>query len=752
MVTYRASKSRSQGRDGYCIQFNHPVAKTKQGKPLKVRRGLGTQDEAEADQRIEEMNRLLTDQRMWTASAKATAAARGYSDVIVRAFFDPLEPSLADGWSSREEVLPLPSPQDGYSRIQLLGATGAGKTTLLRQFIGSDPTKERFPSTSTAKTTVADTEIILAPGDFSAVVTFISRDIARLYVEECVVRALAQAIYAQPDDKILRELLEHRDQRFRLSYLLGKRARPEGTDEEDDDAEEAQEAGEVEVTPSERAQHTAFLEHTLAKTKELATSLQLNMERDLGQRAAELAASDRDAFVDLVQEQAYQDDAVSELVESLMLEVARRFDHAAGGQIEHAMDGWPVRWTTTVRKESRADFIKHINRFTSNYAPNFGKLLTPLVEGIRVRGPFQPAWVEGDEIPPLVLMDGEGLGHTSHSASSLPTSLTEGFTRADVILLVDNATQPMLTAAQVALRTISAMGHDRKLAIAFTHFDLVRGDNLDSVEARREHVARSLENALSTMEEGGMRETIRGLRRNLEGRSFFLPSMQELLGRQTPRTKRRSEADLGGLLRLCLTAIELPEGTPGVPVYDLANFVICVAKSMTAFQRSWDGRLGLKHRPGSPTEHWTRVKALARRFAEFGLDSYDTMRPVADLLRDLAEGLADFIATPRAWKQTNVSKEAKQRAVESVRQKMAERVREFASANLQLDPRPDWTEAWVLSGPGSTSQRAREIWAIYEKAAPDISEVPSQDSAFALDTLRRLFREAVQEAGGEVME
>ncbi len=83
---------------------------------------------------------------------------------------------------------------------------------------------------------------------------------------------------------------------------------------------------------------------------------------------------------------------------------------------------------------------------------------------------------------------------------------------------------------------------------------------------------------------------------------------------------------------------------------------------------------------------------------------------------------------------------------------MAERVREFASANLQLDPRPDWTEAWALSGPGSTSQRAREIWAIYEKAAPDISEVPSQDSAFALDTLRRLFREAVQEAGGEVME
>ncbi len=39
----------------------------------------------------------------------------------------------------------------------LLGTTGAGKTTLVRQFLGTDPATERFPSTSTAKTTVADT-------------------------------------------------------------------------------------------------------------------------------------------------------------------------------------------------------------------------------------------------------------------------------------------------------------------------------------------------------------------------------------------------------------------------------------------------------------------------------------------------------------------------------------------------------------------------------------------------------------------
>lgn len=751
-TTYLASKSRSQGREGYCVQFNHPVAKTRQGKPVKVRRGLKTQDESEADRLVAEMNKLLADPRMWTASARATAVARGCPEVIAKAFFDPLEPKVNDGWAAREALLPLPSPADGYSRVQLLGATGAGKTTLLRQFIGADPTKERFPSTSTAKTTVADMEIILAPEEFRAVVTFLSRDIARLYVEECVVRALAQAIEGQPDDRILRELLEHREQRFRLSYVLGKRSRPDDQDDDDEEEVDGQEGGEIEVTPSEHDAHLAYLERTLAALKSLAVALREKMERALGEPISKMATTDRDAFVDLVQEQALGNDEVAEFVEGVMEEVAQRFEHAQGGDLERTTDGWPFRWTTTAPAVARAEFIKRINRFTSNYAPNFGKLLTPLVEGIRVRGPFQPSWATGEEIPKLVLMDGEGLGHTSHSASSLPTSLTEAFTRADVILLADNATQPMLTAPQVALRTISAMGHDRKLAIAFTHFDQVRGDNLDSLEARREHVYRSLENALSSMEEGGMRETIRGLRRNLGGRVFYLSKMQESLESLSAKAQRRSEADLGELLRLCRKAIELPEGTAAVPVYDMANFVISVAKAMAAFQRAWDGRLGLKARPGIPVEHWTRVKALARRFAEFGLDSYDTMRPVADLLRDLAEGLSDFIATPRRWKPLGIGEEARQRAVETVRQKMAERVKEFASANLQLDPRPEWNRAWSLSGRGSGSQRSREIWAIYEKAAPDIGEVPSDDSATVLDTLRRLFREAVEEAGGEIMD
>lgn len=77
----------------------------------------------------------------------------------------------------RDSVLPLPTRDDGYRRVLMLGTAGAGKTTVVRQLLGTNPRTERFPSTSTAKTTVADTEII--PSDepfFRAAVTFMPRE------------------------------------------------------------------------------------------------------------------------------------------------------------------------------------------------------------------------------------------------------------------------------------------------------------------------------------------------------------------------------------------------------------------------------------------------------------------------------------------------------------------------------------------------------------------------------------------------
>ena len=92
---YTASKSRSN-RPGWSVTFRHPLrtdARAKAG--LKMRRGLGTADDGEANQLIAEMNVLLSDPSWWNA-AKRAEAERIFSSVIVSAFYDEIHAGRED--------------------------------------------------------------------------------------------------------------------------------------------------------------------------------------------------------------------------------------------------------------------------------------------------------------------------------------------------------------------------------------------------------------------------------------------------------------------------------------------------------------------------------------------------------------------------------------------------------------------------------------------------------------------------------
>src|SRR5262249_36172065 len=111
------------------------------------------------------------------------------------------------------------------------------KTTLVRQLLGTDPDTERFPSTSTAKTTVADTELIFHTDPmFRAVVTFVGRDEVIDYLTECASEAALAILRDASEQDQRRRLLDPPNQRFRFSYILG-RATSAVTDDDDDEDE-----------------------------------------------------------------------------------------------------------------------------------------------------------------------------------------------------------------------------------------------------------------------------------------------------------------------------------------------------------------------------------------------------------------------------------------------------------------------------------------------------------------------------------
>src|SRR4029079_9337655 len=135
----------------------------------------------------------LANSRFHSAAAR-TDAERQFDARVVDIFFHKMTPASVNFLALRDEVIALPkTAAEGYRHVLMLGTTGAGKTTLVRQLIGTDPATERFPSTSTTRPTIHDTEIILDDGSWRAVVTFVSSDEARDHLNECISAAVLAA-------------------------------------------------------------------------------------------------------------------------------------------------------------------------------------------------------------------------------------------------------------------------------------------------------------------------------------------------------------------------------------------------------------------------------------------------------------------------------------------------------------------------------------------------------------------------------
>ena len=730
---YSASLSQTQGRSGFSIIFRHPARRDDaSGKPgVRVRRGLGTRDEAEAERLRDQLNILLGDPEYHDTAAQAVAERR-FDPRIVDIFFDKMMPEETDFTALREAGIPLPeSGPDGYRRVLFLGTTGAGKTTLVRQLIGTDPLKERFPSTSTAKTTIHDTEIVLAEGDWRAVVTFASSDEVREYLNECISAAVLAAAKRADDAEVLRRLLNHVNQRFRFNYVLGNGPAAAPLNSDFDDAEEESEGEDLLFEEGHDALDMASTVQMLARTVEKLRELALRLGDKLRAEVDEHGDDDERVADEIFEEELdnllRDDEGFHQVADAMMEEIEKRFVLLPPGEVQKTRQSWPLTWSGVWPFEKRAEFLRAVSRFSSNYAPLFGRLLTPLVNGVRVAGPFTPTW-NGSDVPKLVLLDGEGLGHTPKSSSAVSTVVSRRIETADAVLLVDSATQPMQAAPLAAMREVVATGNARKLIIAFTHFDEVKGDNLPNASAKAHHVLASAENVLAAFGEELGPYAERALRQRLESARFFFADIDEPLSAATA-SGRRTMSQIRKLLDAIDAVIERPEVAEARPVYDRMNLVLAIRAAAEAFHEAWRTRLGLKSKPGFAKEHWTRVKALSRRLATGWADEYDTLRPIADLRKELVERIYVFVQSPLRWTSgPEPADDEKQVCFDAFADNLGRRLLQVCTRRMWHERASQWRDAYDKHGTGSTFVRARIIGdEIYEPAAPVPDVTPSLD-------------------------
>ena len=752
---YKASRTRSS-RPGWSITFNHPRRTDARGRfGLKVRRGLGTTDEAEADRLVGQLDTLLADPSWWSLDRRP-AAEQHFAGVIVAAFFDGIEVGKIRSKDLRETALPLPTPQEGYARVMLVGATGAGKTTLLRQLIGSDPKLDRFPSTSTAKTTTADIEIVTGARPFKAAITFMTEHEVRCAVDECLEAACESVVRGHSDTRIAEALLEHREQRFRLSYPLGAWQQEQAGQETDDEYEMAfedmDETPETDAFPEDEtvgrdeiSSNNLRLHEFVDRIKGVATTVREQMAKERDDFDVLNNANQRQEWLEGFTDALYENQGFGQLSLDIMDVLTERFDQIEAGDFERSSTGWPTLWH--YEEDARETFLQQVRWFSSNHDQQFGRLLTPLVDGIRVRGPFRPSAMElQDDDRQLVLLDGEGLGHSAKEATSVSTKVTEKFPDVDMILLVDTAQSPLQAASLELLRAVGTGGHGHKLAIAFTHFDQVKGDNLTSYTQRRNHVRASIGNAVASLRETLGAPVAEVLERRLENRDFYLGGLH----RPTGKIASGFIKGMQDLLELMRLSAEPAEPIDVAPLYNIARLELALRDAADGFKNPWRGRLGLNYHEGVPKEHWGRVKALCRRIANRWEDEYKELKPVADLVRQLQTSISLWLDSPTGWTRLPANEDESQAAINEIRKDVFSNIHALAERRLITANSPGWRTAFAFSGTGSSHERAREINRIYDAAAPSITSVLDSTAQEFLNQIIQIVGDAVVDAGGSV--
>jgi energy-coupling factor transporter ATP-binding protein EcfA2 len=747
--TYKATKTRS-GRPGWSVTFKHPLRRDTRGKQgLKIRRGLNTADEAHADALVQQLDGLLSDRRWWSPDRRKEAE-REFAPQIVSAFFDGMEVGRPDTSQLREACIPLPGRVEGYARVLLVGTTGAGKTTLLRHAIGSSHEQDRFPSTSTAKTTIADTEIITGDGPFEAAITFMSEFEVRAHIDECIEAACLEVVEDQSDEKIASALLTHREQRFRLSYVLGDwdLLAPDDDDEFTFDLPHTGSSRDLDedeqVSEDDRKRHLARLHDFLGRIKHLAAAVAEQTEADFGRLAHQKTPDDKAAWLELYGDQLFDHEEFARLALDIKDDIEARFNMLTEGELARSETEWPLIWS--FRTADRDTFLRNVRWFSSNHFRQFGRLLTPLVDGIRVRGPFRPSLQQLRVADRLVFIDGQGLGHTAESVSSVSTGVTKRFDDVDLIVLVDSAKQPMQAAPIALLRAAGSAGYAGKIALVFSNFDQVKGDNLQTYSQKRNHVLASVTNALASLRQALGAPVAAALERKLSERVFLLGALD-----------RETDAIPPGILKEMARFLTLLQGSAApekpiesAPVYRPSGLELALRDAVDSFLRPWEARLGIAFRDGIRTEHWTRIKALSRRYANGWAwpNEYDNLRPASDLIARLQEEISRWLETPAGWTRTPADDDERMAALDPVRSAVFSALHNLARERLAEQHRDDWLTAFTYSGRGSGTRRAAEIRRIYEESAPPISSAMKPEARAFLIEVMSIVQEAVIKAGG----
>lgn len=635
----------------------------------------------------------------------------------------------------RDTKIPFP---DTHTKVLLLGSTGVGKTTLLKKMLGVTNTKSSFLADSSSRTTLANTEIVTTDFEspFQAIVTFFKEDEIKDIIQTAIIAALDKVIEGSTIQKqAFAELYKGTKTELQLKHILG-------------DVVKAYDK--IDRNPQIK---DSSAESILKKFKPL-TKLLITCYDDY-KRICETCVpegyenldteGDKVAFEQLRNEELYKSSSFKTVYNHIKQRILQVItDAASGGTLESdKTSGWPVSWYMQNSK-NRNDFISKLEFFTGNAVKLHGKLATPLVEGVRLSGPFN---YNETTIPKFAIIDGKGVGHDN--SNSVPIAVRSSFHFADKIAVITADAHDTRHATQLAISAVLKDGFDEKLSVVFSKLDAITGANIEDFYDQKTKAQESFElvlDGIKTELGTSSYDTLKDLSNN---RSFYLsdinkeimsndaqsaltqyieslqcdtfmrkvPAPPRIDGKESSNTTNKAYshklqvADKNNSPILALPKKTKKKEVNAVELnldnFNKKKFTEELFKQFSLFNKRWliilrlevTGNIGNK---SVKAEHWTRIRALTRYIGELGLAGYDTLDPSADI----REVFADVI-----YKQTT-SFTKKDRA--NLLQACSHYLNSSCGRVVNNDHNEQWLQAFNHLGQGSTSLRAKDIRAILE--------------------------------------
>ncbi len=745
--TYTATAKRNPGRKGYVITFRHPLKMegTRPGK--KVFKGLGTDDEATAKHLEARMNALLARQDLHSVGSRADALRDGFEPAIVEIFYGDLDPSATSHRSLRERLLPLPAMGPNHAvRTLILGNSGVGKTTLLRRLIGSDPARDRFPATSTNRTTTCEIEIVTGRADYSAAVTFLSRHQVQQEVIESLSNAVLKAIESAPDEIVMKDLLDDTDQRFRLKYVLGGWTPPSAK------AASGSSFGGApkKAAASGGAENSAFLKEVLATIRAIAADARNEVEAILG-KLDHLEDEERNYALDEMQREGEGSERFQDTVNAIIEAIEERFSQLADGSFSKSSTGWPEAWEWAAPASERDAFLKAVRWFCANNREEWGALLTPLVTGIRVAGPFRPDWVAEGESYDHVFVDTQGLDHEKPT-TELSSEITSIFGQVQNILFVESGKDSLKSqSARKVMEAIAGAGYTASLTVVLTHMDLVVGDDIPTDEERKDKAFSGLRSLVANeVSQNVSREAARQMAAHLANSTFYLGYLDAKKYPEGWDDEDRTgfEESIGRDLRHLTEHLVLRANPqllqPGVPQYSFESLGLAVREASVAFQEVWEARLGYKRIEGISSAPWQSIKAMSRRHAEGWFDGY-WLRPIDTLISLTRNVLSRFLEVPLHWlpEQKKMTDDERAAIIDRLKQLVNDELTEMSKTRLWKQPQTRWQGAYEPSGTGSTYVRKQRVHELFMTQVPVPQSISDRLAQAWVDEVKQVLQRAL---------